>query len=238
MRSRLQTAHFDATRWSDFIRGLLGGEEALRMSEHLDSGCRSCGRAVAALRRVTALAETDLRRSPKDWAVRSVKAYFKLEHPERAQKLTPLALQLAYDSLLEPAPVGTRSLQASSRQLVYYAQDYALDLRLDYQHGSHQIDLGGEILNRQSGPVSDVPAFLIADDQVVSHSVSGSLGEFYMRCTSEGSLRLCLLVGDEECLDVALDRRRSPATGGPTVEPPQRALPSPALADSLMFRED
>ena len=53
---------------------------------------------------------------------------------------------------------------------------------------------------------------LIADDQVVSRSTSGDLGEFSMACDNEGSIRLCLVMNDDECIDVSLDRRRRQPT--------------------------
>jgi len=140
--------------------------------------------------------------------MRSVKALSAITLPERAPKLLSLALQLAFDSFLEPAPVGTRGLELSKRHLVYYAQNYALDLRLEYESETEMLQLGGEILDRKFGPVSDVPTFLIADDQIVSRSTSGDLGEFNLACDNEGSIRLCLVMTDDECIDVSLDPRR------------------------------
>ena len=56
--------------------------------------------------------------------------------------------------------------------------------------------------------MSNVPTFLIANDEVVSSSTSGELGEFNMTCDNEGSIRLCLVMNDEECIDISLDRRQ------------------------------
>ena len=161
---------------------------------------------------MVALARTDLQQPLPEHAMRSVKALSAIHLPERAPKLVSLALQLAFDSFLEPAPAGTRGLELSSRHLVYYAQNYALDLRLEYEAETDLLQLGGEILDRKFGPVSDVPTFLIADDQVVSRSTSGELGEFNMTCDNEGSIRLCLVMNDDECIDVSLDRRRRQPT--------------------------
>ena len=204
--------HFDIADWADYARNLIPDDRRGPMDDHLASGCARCGRTLSALKRVVTLARTDLRQSPPEHALRSVKALSALHLPERAPKLVSLALQLAFDSFLEPAPAGTRGAAPSSRHLVYYAQNYALDLRLEYQADTEMLQLGGEILDRKFGPVSNVPTFLIADDQVVSRSTSGNLGEFNMTCDNEGSIRLCLVMNDDECIDVSLDRRRRQPT--------------------------
>ncbi len=200
--------HFDIADWTDYARNLIQDELRGDMDEHLASGCARCGRTLKALERVVTLARTDLQQPLPEHAMRSVKALSAIHLPERAPKLVSLALQLAFDSFLEPAPAGTRALELNSRHLVYYAQNYALDLRLEYEAGTEMLQLGGEILDRKFGPVSNVPAFLISDDQVVSRSTSGDLGEFNMVCDNEGSIRLCLVMNDDECIDVSLDRRR------------------------------
>jgi hypothetical protein len=203
--------HFDIADWTDYARDLTRDDRRGEMDDHLASGCARCGRTLSALQRVVTMARNDLQQSPPEHAMRSVKALSAIHLPERAPKLVSLALQLAFDSFLEPAPVGTRGIELSSRHLVYYAQNYALDLRLEYEAETDMLQLGGEILDRKFGPVANVPTFLIADDQVVSRSTSGELGEFSMTCDNEGSIRLCLVMNDDECIDVSLgDRRRQP----------------------------
>jgi hypothetical protein len=199
--------HFDIADWTDYARDLIQDDKRSEMEDHLASGCARCGRTLSALERVVTLARTDLQQPLPEHAMRAVKALSAIHLPERAPRLLSLALQLAFDSFLEPAPAGTRSLEISSRHLVYYAQNYALDLRLEYEADTEMLQLGGEILDRKFGPVSNVPAFLIADDQVVSRSTSGDLGEFNMACDNQGAIRLCLVMNDDECIDVSLDRR-------------------------------
>ena len=200
--------HFDIADWTDYARNLVQDDRREQMDEHLASGCTRCRRTLSALERVATLARDDLRLSPPEPTLRSVKALSAIHLPERAPELVSLALQLAFDSFLEPAPAGFRGAEPSSRHLVYYAQNYALDLQLHYEAETEMLQLGGEILDRKFGPLANVPAFLIADDQVVSRSISGDLGEFSMTCGNEGSIRLCLVMSDDECIDVVLDRRR------------------------------
>lgn len=202
--------HFDIADWTDYARNLVDGDRRGAMDAHLASGCARCGRTLSALQRVAALAHDDLQQPLPEHAMHSVKALSAVHLPERAPRLVSLALQLAFDSFMEPAPAGIRGLELSSRHLVYYAQNYALDLRLEYEPDSAMLQLGGEILDRKFGPVANVPTFLIADDQIVSRSTSGELGEFTLACHNKGSIRLCLVMNEDECIDVTLDRRRQP----------------------------
>jgi hypothetical protein len=202
--------HFDIADWTDYARDFVEADRREAMADHLASGCSRCGRTLSAVERVAIVARSDLRQSPPEHAVRAVKALPALNRPEQAPRLAFLALQLAFDSFLEPAPVGTHGGEETSRHLVYYAQNYALDLRLEYATEPAMLHLGGEILDRKLGPVSDVPAFLIADDEIVSRSTSSDLGEFDLTCDKEGSLRLCLVLNDDECIDVSLGRRWHP----------------------------
>ena len=203
--------HFDITDWADYAHNLVADDRRQQMADHMASGCSRCARSLSALERVITVAQNENQQPIPEQAIRSVKALSAVHLPERAPRLVSLALQLAFDSFLEPAPAGIRSLEASSRHLVYYAQNYALDLRLDYQPDSETLQLGGEILDRKFGPVANVPAFLISDDQIVSRSSSGDLGQFEMTCDNDGAIRLCLVMNDDECIDVSLDRRRHPA---------------------------
>jgi len=66
----------------------------------------------------------------------------------------------------------------------------------------------GQLLNRDWGPLPDVPAYLVSGDRVVSQSTTGRLGEFHMECQPRGPLHLRLVVNDEELIDVELDRRK------------------------------
>jgi hypothetical protein len=199
-------SHFDIADWTDYARNLVDDDTRETLDTHLASGCARCRRTLSAIERILTLVHNDLQQPVPEHAMRSVKALSALNLPERAPRLVSLALQLAFDSFLEPAPAGTRGVDLSSRHLVYYAQNYALDLRLDYEPGTRMLQLGGEILDRKHGPVANVPTFLIADDEVVSRSTSGERGEFAMTCDTERSIRLCLVISDDECIDVSLDR--------------------------------
>jgi len=86
----------------------------------------------------------------------------------------------------------------------------------------------GQLLNRDWGPLPDVPAFLMSGDRVVSHATTGSLGEFHIEGSPVGSMHLQLAVNDKELIDVELDRRQpGDLRPIPRGEGPDAALPAP-----------
>lgn len=200
--------HYDASEWSDYVRGVSDGNKQQAMKAHLGSGCAPCSKTAGLLRRVTEVAVSDSRSAPPDYALRSVKAYFGLHSPERVSGLRRMRVRLAYDSLLEPAPVGTRSLHTTSRQLVCYAKNYALTVRMDHldDKNEHEMILAGEVLHQLDGPMPNVPAYLMSGRQVLAQTRSGELGDFHMTCTSATPLRLCLMVDNDQVMEVGLDR--------------------------------
>ena len=90
--------------------------------------------------------------------------------------------RLLYDSFREPLPAGLRTQQRLSRQYLYQAGDYSLDVRLENERGSPRVALVGQIQNRkQPGKrLGSVPVQLLSGKQVLAQATSNSLGEFQM----------------------------------------------------------
>jgi hypothetical protein len=198
--------HFDITQWSDFIRGV--GQESAAMQEHLAPGCEECQRLVDTLARVSEVLSRDSTQEPPAHVIRAVKALFALQKPQRSRVLERLPVLVRHDSAQVPAVVaGTRTLEQSTRQLLYEAELFAVDLRMDYETGSRDLVLVGQVVRKGDtpGPVAEVPAFLLSQEEVVAGAITGRLGEFHINAKSDPSLKLCLLVGETSCVELSLD---------------------------------
>ena len=104
--------------------------------------------------------------------------------------------------LLQPAAAGTRELQTWDRQVVYRSSDYTVDVRVEYETDSTV--LVGEIL-RNSRPLPEVPVLVASGERIVARSLSGEFGEFQAEDLPRDSLRLSLLVGSDERIDLPLE---------------------------------
>jgi|SRR5205807_1706439 len=173
--------HFDISKWADFVRGLIEESAQVAMKRHLASGCRKCRRITDLLHKVEAATRSDSQIHVPEYAVRCARVFFLLQQPEKVQILPSIPTQLVYDSFREPLPAGLRTQQRLSRQTLYQACDYSLDLRLENERGSSRVALVGQIQNlKQAGKRlrGGVPVLLVSGKKILAHVVSNSLGEF------------------------------------------------------------
>src|SRR2546427_5319232 len=140
--------HFDISKWADFVRGLIEESAQVAMERHLASGCRKCRHTPDLLRKLVTAARNDSQVRVPDYAPRCARAIFLLQQPEKIQILPRIPARLLYDSFREPLPAGLRTQQRLSRQTLYQAGDYSLDLRLENERGSSRVALVGQIEKR------------------------------------------------------------------------------------------
>src|SRR2546425_3638497 len=185
--------HFDISKWADFVRGLIEESVQVAMERHLASGCRKCRRTTVLLHNVEAATRSDSQVHVPEYAVRCARVFFLLQQPEKVQILPRIPTQLLYDSFREPLPAGLRTQQRLSRQALYQAGDYSLDLRLENERGTSRVALVGQIQNRkQVGKRlgGGVPVLLVSGKKILAQAVSNSLGEFQMEYAPKKHQRL------------------------------------------------
>ncbi len=173
--------HLDLIQLTDYIRGATAEAQAAAMEAHLASGCQKCRLTADLLHKLAAAARSDSQVQVPDYALRCARAIFLLQQPEKVQILPRIPTQLLYDSFREPLPAGLRTQQRLSRQYLYQAGDYSLDLWLENERGSPLVALVGQIQNRKQPGKRlgrGVPVLLVAGKKILAHAVSNSLGEF------------------------------------------------------------
>jgi len=184
--------HFDIAKWTEFVRDSVGEAERAAMQAHLASGCRRCRQTAELLSKVAGAARRLSQVQVPDYALRCARAIFFLQQPEKVQILPRIPARLLYDSFREPLPAGVRTQQRLSRQALYQAGDYSLDLRLENETGTCRVTLVGQIQNRKrpSNWLGGVPILLVSGKQILAQAVSNSLGEFQMEYKPSKHLRL------------------------------------------------
>ncbi len=199
--------HFDIARWTDFVRGLLGPVNRAAMQAHLNSGCEQCRRTADLLQRFATVARAEKRYQVPEYAVRSVKTLFALQQPERVNPLSRIAARLVYDSARQPLPAGVRASHRISRQVLYQAGDYALDLRLEHERGSRHVNLVGQIANQKepTKPMAGLLILALAGKRIVGRAVSNAFGEFQREYEPKSRLRLWVPVEGKKQIEVVLN---------------------------------
>jgi len=186
------TRHFDITEWADYARGLAPAEKHQEMQAHLQSGCSRCEKVQNLFSKFALVAARERELEVPRVAERSVKALFTLGREPRRSALQRLWANLTYDSANDLQPVGVRGTHQISRQVLFHAGDYSVDLRFEHEKGSASMVLVGQIANQKTPEqlMSNLPVILLAGDREVSRSISNSFGEFQMEYLPESDLRL------------------------------------------------
>jgi hypothetical protein len=150
--------HYEITDWVDFVHGFLGDEARGRMEAHA-AGCRRCAETVGWLRRLVAAALAEEEYYVPEHSVHMARAMYALQRPEEVHVLSRVLAQLVFDSFREPAVAGVRSQQRITRQALYEAGDYSMDLRMEQERGAGTVMLVGQIVHRMKPEhmMADVP---------------------------------------------------------------------------------
>ncbi len=188
--------HFEHMEWADYVRGMTDEAHRAAMQAHLEIGCKKCKRTETILRGLAAVGAAEGNYQVPQSAVRCARAIFAFQQPEKVYRLPRLLARLVYDSFREPLPAGVRTQQRRSRQSLYEAGDFQLDLRVEQERGSSQVSLVGQIENRREPArgVSSLPVFLSSGKRVVARTVSNQFGEFHLNYEPKSHLRLCVPV--------------------------------------------
>jgi len=200
--------HFSIWQWTDYVRVL--GEDVARsaMEAHLSSGCARCQRTVTVLRGVASAARGEVHYEPPDHAIRYAQAIYSLSRPEKAS-FSRLIARLVHDSIRDPLPAGMRAQDRPSRQVLYEAGTYCLDLQLEQQLASGLVTMIGQLADRSKPATStaEVPVWLMERKRLVASTLCNRLGEFHLEYAPARDLRLHVpLRAAGKRLEVSLNR--------------------------------
>jgi len=120
--------------------------------------------------------------------------------PEAPRRGLPPGAQIAklvFDSFRQPLPEGIRNVGPRTRQVLYQAGNFAVDVRLE--SGPDRGSLVGQVLDstRPDRGVADAPVTLFMSGSRVSKTVTNKVGEFMFEFQSPNQLRLLIAMEEE-----------------------------------------
>jgi hypothetical protein len=184
--------HYSLEKWVDFARSVIREDEKAEMQSHLNNGCAQCSKELNLWRRLRQVAQRESAYEPADGAVRTVNAIFANQRGHRTRNLKSGVAALLFDSFRSPLLAGMRSSGSATRQLLYAANNYRIDVRIEPQTDSEKVVLVGQVLNSADPDerLSQVPVALLKGRSVVAESVTSPFGEFQMEGALDGGFRL------------------------------------------------
>lgn len=186
--------HFSAEEWVDFVNQIATTGDKQALQKHLATGCKRCMETVSLWQKVSKTASAEASYQPSADSVRLAKAAFATAGLALAQKKSQGLIEVLFDSFLQPAAAGARSVVIGTRQMLYRADPYQIDIQIEPKPGSNRLVITGQLLDLSN------PSVIGRDIQVAvsnhrGHSVIAStnqFGEFSGEIENSGDLELSI----------------------------------------------
>jgi hypothetical protein len=188
--------HYSLEQWVDFARNVVGEDEKREMENHLKIGCVRCSKELDIWQHLHKVARRDSAYQPADGAVRTVNASFANRTAHRPGRARSGVAALLFDSFRSPVLAGTRSTATTSRQVLYGAGTYRIDVRIEPQMDSENVILIGQVLNSANPEerLPELPVTLFKGPKILARSTTKQFGEFQIECALDGGFRLMVML--------------------------------------------
>jgi hypothetical protein len=184
--------HFPVGEWIDFARQVVHTPRKEKMKAHLEQGCKNCSKIVSLWRRVRQTAEAEMNYRPPGDAVRIAKAYLAGSHLALNQKRPDSLAEILFDSFLRPVLEGLRSSSIGTRQMLYRADPFQIDLLIESQTGGRSIVVTGQLLDLRYPEIAgnNMQVTLSNLRGRVVKATTNQFGEFCQEIESSGNLEV------------------------------------------------
>jgi hypothetical protein len=184
--------HFTIEKWIDFVNQAVDTNDRQLLERHLEQGCKRCMKTVSLWQRVRQLAASEANYQPPEGAVRIAKAAFAGAGLAGQRKGAGSRIKVLFDSFLQPVFEGARSAGAGTRQMLYRADPFQIDVQVEAKHGGNRIVVTGQLLDLSNpgimGP--DVRIVLSNMQGHVVNAVTNQFGEFSGEIENSGDLQM------------------------------------------------
>jgi len=184
--------HFTTKEWIDFVNRTVSPRDQTEMENHLKQGCRRCQETASMWQRVQKSAAAEKNYQPPADSLRVVKAAFAASGWQGQRKESRSRISVLFDSFLQPVVEGARSAATDSRQMLYRADPFQIDLQIEAKPGSNDLLVTGQLLDLSNPGIvgKDVNVTLSNLCGHVVHAVSNQHGEFTCEIKNSGDLRI------------------------------------------------
>jgi hypothetical protein len=187
--------HFTTEEWIDFANQVVSGSKKREMTEHLEKGCTRCEETVSIWQGVRRTAGSVKKYEVPEPALRIAKAAFAGANVGQQRGGSASGLELLFDSFLRPAQAGARgSGHSGTRQMLYRAEPYQIDLHIEAKPGENRIVVIGQLLDTRQPdtPGGNVPVVISNLRGNAVHTVTNEFGEFREELQPSGDLELMI----------------------------------------------
>ncbi len=184
--------HFTIEKWIDFVNQAVDTNEKQLLERHLEQGCKRCMKTVSLWQRVRQLAASEANYQPPEGAVRIAKAAFAGAGLAGQRKGAGSRIKVLFDSFLQPVFEGARSAGAGTRQMLYRADPFQIDVQVEAKHGGNRIVVTGQLLDLSNPGIMGPDARIVLSNMQghVVNAVTNQFGEFSGEIENSGDLQM------------------------------------------------
>ena len=198
--------HFTTEEWVDFVNLVNSPKQQTAMRKHLGTGCKRCMETVALWQKVRNTASAEASYQPHMADVRIAKAAFAAAGQATRLKEKSSFVEVLFDSFLQPMVAGARSSSLGTRQMLYRADHYQIDIQIEGKPEGNRLMVTGQLLDVSSPGVvgRDVKITLSNHRGNVIHAVTNQFGEFRGEIENTGDLELSFPGQGEKSIVISL----------------------------------
>lgn len=208
--------HFSKQEWIDFVNRVVTAGQQEAMQKHLANGCKRCKETVSLWQKVSKTAAAEVSYQPSAGTVRIAKAAFRVSGLAQTKSESRSLVEVLFDSFLQPVVAGARSVAIGTRQMLYRADPYQMDIQIEPKPGSNRLIITGQLLDLSH------PGVLGRDIQVTlsnrrGHSViaaTNQFGEFSGEIENSGDLELAIPGHGDQPIVISLRNALGNLRGG------------------------
>jgi len=198
--------HFTTEEWIDFVNQAVSPRGREEMGNHLKQGCKRCRETVSLWQRVQKFAAAETSYQPPAATLRIAKAAFAAYRLGSQRKKSRSRISVLFDSFLQPAAAGARSAAIDSRQMLYRADPFQIDLQIEAKPGSSDLLVTGQLLDLSNPGIAGKDVNITLSDLRghVAHAVSNQHGEFTCEIKNSGDLQMTFASSRGEPIVISL----------------------------------
>jgi hypothetical protein len=208
--------HYSIEEWVDFVNHIVTVGQQQAMQKHLATGCKRCKETVSLWQKVSKTAAAEANYQPPADTVRLAKAAYLTTRLNTPPKESRSLVEVLFDSFLQPAVAGARSIVIGTRQMLYRADPYQIDIQIEPKPGTNRLVITGQLLDLSNSGVigRDIQITISNHRGNTVVAATNQFGEFSGELENTGDLELTLPGETEKPIVISLRNALGKLPGG------------------------
>jgi hypothetical protein len=208
--------HYSTEGWVDFVNHIVTAGQHEAMQKHLATGCKRCKKTVSLWQKVNKTAAAEANYQPPADTVRLAKAVYSTTRLNTPQKESRSLVEVLFDSFLQPAAAGARSIVIGTRQMLYRADPYQIDIQIEPKQGTNRLVITGQLLDLSNSGVigRDIQVTISNHGGNTVVAATNQFGEFSGELENTGDLELTIPGETEKPIVISLRNALGNLSGG------------------------